>query len=340
MGADLGSAEMVLGAGRYLRSAKTSLNLTIVVSETAETESRYKAELEAAGAAHGCSVEIVHAEPLPKDFESPLDAYRKYSNCSINVAMRQAKGRDACVVISPGSTGLVMTSGLFTLGRVKGIDRVPIGTPMPTVGRELFFVDGGSNVDCKPLHLYQFAVLAHLHEKHVNGVESPTIALLSNGTEDYKGDPVVKEAHKLISADKDLNFVGYVEGHTLYEGHLDIMVCDGFVGNVLLKSAEGVSEALVTIFKQEFKREPLAGLSAKLFQQGAFRRVRNRLSFEQFGGAPLLGLNGNVVVCHGRSTATAIENALKVGYKLAQSNIAKQVAQYVESHMSGSIETS
>jgi glycerol-3-phosphate acyltransferase PlsX len=199
----------------------------------------------------------------------------------------------------------------------------------------LFFVDGGSNVDSKPVHLYQFAVLAHLYEKHVNGVERPSIALLSNGTEDYKGEPVVKEAYKLISADKDLNFVGYIEGHTLFDGDLDIMVCDGFIGNILLKAAEGVAEALVDIFRAEFRRDLLAGLAAKLLQRRALSRVRNRLNFEQFGGAPLLGLNGNVVICHGRSTATAIKNALGVGYRLAQSNIARRVAQYVESHWDG-----
>ena len=333
MGADLGSAEMILGAQHAIaRSKSHPFDLVVVVAESPEEEARHKAVLEAACKGTGCKVEFIHAQPLPKSLESPLDAYRRNPDCSINVAMRRAKDTPACAVVSPGTTGLVMTSALFTLGRVRGIDRAPIGTPMPTAGKELFFVDGGSNVDCKPLHLYQFAVLAHLYEKHVHGVEKPTIGLLSNGTEDYKGDTLVKEAYKLIDADKDLNFIGYIEGHTLFEGAVDIMVCDGFIGNVFLKTAEGVAEALVHIFREEFKRDPLAGIAAKLLQQSAFKRVRWRLGFEQFGGAPLLGLNGNVVICHGRSTATAITNALSVGYKLAQSNIAQSVAQYIESH--------
>jgi glycerol-3-phosphate acyltransferase PlsX len=336
MGADLGSAEMVTGAVRYLRAAASPVNLVVVAAESEALEAGYRRQLSAAAQPSGSSIELLHAEPLPKDFDSPLEAYRKHPRCSVNVAMQRAKETESCAVISPGSTGLVMTSALFTLGRVRGIDRAPIGTPMPTQGKELFFVDGGANVDCKPLHLYQFAVLAHLYEKYVNGVDNPVIALLSNGTEDYKGETVVKEAYKLISADKNLNFVGYIEGHTIFEGtHVDVMVCDGFVGNVLLKVAEGVAEALVAIFKQEFRRAPLAGLAAKLFQQRVFRQVRSRLGFERFGGAPLLGLNGNVVICHGRSTALAIENALKVGNKLAGSNIARQVAQYVEQHMDG-----
>jgi glycerol-3-phosphate acyltransferase PlsX len=335
MGADLGSAEMVAGARLAIaRSKSRPFDLVVVLAETPEEEAKHKSALEAACRATDCKVEILHAQPLPKSLESPLDAYRRNPECSINVAMRRAKDIPACAVISPGTTGLVMTSALFILGRVRGIDRAPIGTPMPTAGKELFFVDGGSNVDCKPLHLYQFAVLAHLYEKHVHGVDKPTIALLSNGSEDYKGDTLVKEAYKLIAADKDLNFVGYIEGHTLFEGAVDVMVCDGFIGNIFLKTAEGVADALIHIFREEFRRDPMAGIAAKLLQQGSFRRVRYRLGFEQFGGAPLLGLNGNVVISHGRSTAAAIANALAVGYKLAQSNIAQSVAQYVESHWS------
>ena len=334
MGADTGSAEMVAGARRAILAANaTPFQLVVVLAEPPELQKKYRADLEQACRGTGCNVELLTAEPLPKDLDSPLDAYRRFPKCSVNVAMQRAKDCPDCAVISPGTTGLVMTSALFILGRVKGIDRAPIGTPMPTLGKELFFVDGGSNVDCKALHLYQFAVLAHLYEQHVNGVERPSIALLSNGTEDYKGEIVVKEAYRLISEDKNLNFLGYVEGHTLFDGNLDVMVCDGFIGNILLKAAEGIADALVNIFKEEFKREPLAGMAAKLFQQRAFKRVRGRLSFEQFGGAPLLGLNGNVVICHGRSNATAIQNALGVGYKLAQSNIARQVAQYVEGHI-------
>jgi glycerol-3-phosphate acyltransferase PlsX len=336
MGADLGSAEMIQGACTAIaRSADQPFDLAVVLAESDDVTARHRSTLEAVCKGTGCQVEVLPAKELPHSLGSPLDAYRRNPDCSINVAMRRAKDTPACAVISPGSTGLVMTSALFILGRVRGIDRAPIGTPMPTAGKELFFVDGGSNVDCKPLHLYQFAVLAHLYEKHVHGVDNPTIALLSNGSEEYKGDTLVKEAYKLIEADKDLNFVGYIEGHSLFEGKVDVMVCDGFIGNVFLKTAEGVADALVHIFKEEFKRDLAAGMAAKFLQQGAFRRVRERLSFEQFGGAPLLGLNGNVVICHGRSTARAITNALGVGYKLAQSNIAQSVAQYIESHWKG-----
>src|SRR5439155_10005751 len=138
--------------------------------------------------------------------------------------------------------------------------------PMPTRGKELFYVDGGSNVDCKPHWLYQFAVLAHLYVKNVRGVERPSIALLSNGTEEYKGNAQVKEAYQLLAADKDLNFTGYVEGHSLYDGALDIMVCDGFLGNILLKSAEGIAESLVGVIGERLSLGLIAGLAAKLLE--------------------------------------------------------------------------
>jgi phosphate acyltransferase len=173
-------------------------------------------------------------------------------------------------------------------------------------------------------------LLAHLYMKHIRGVEHPSIALLSNGSEPYKGTQVVREACALIEADKDLNFTGYVEGHMIWAGDLDIMVCDGFIGNILLKTAEGVAEAFVKMLKQELGRDIVAGLAAKLLQGRVYRRLANRLDYAAFGGAPLLGLNGNVVICHGRSSAKAIKNALQLGYQLASSSIALTVAQYVE----------
>lgn len=336
MGADRGSAEMVRGALDAIEApGQGPFDLVLVSAEEAALEQGYRRQVEDTCRGRGCAVEILHAsQQLPRDIESPLEAYKRFPDCSINVAMRRAKSQPHSAVVSPGTTGLVMTSALFTLGRVRGIDRTPIGTPLPTLGRDLFFVDGGSNVDCKAGHLYQFAVLAHLYLKHVRGVERPSIALLSNGTEDYKGNAVVKDAYELLAADGDLNFGGYVEGHTLLSGELDIMVCDGFIGNILLKFAEGVGEALTGVIREEFRRDLIAGIASKLFQRRAFGRSKRRLDYEQFGGAPLLGLNGNVVICHGRSSRKSIENALRVAHDLAQSSIATQVAQYVGSHPS------
>lgn len=333
MGADLGIEEMVRGAAQACEAlAGQPFNLVLVSSEAAQAEQAKRTLLDAPALKAGCQVELVEAEHLPGQIESPVDVYKNNPRCSIRLAMDRAKGDLHSAVISPGTTGLVMTSALFTLGRVKGIERPPIGTPLPTKGKQLFFVDGGSNVDCRASHLYQFAVLAQLFVKNMYGIERPSIALLSNGSEDYKGNALVREAYQLLEADRDLNFQGFVEGHTLIQGDLDIMVCDGFIGNILLKFAEGVAGALTSIVKQELKRDPLAALAAMLLQRKAFHRVADRLDYERVGGAPLLGLNGNVVICHGRSSRKAIKNALLVGHKLATSTIAQQVAQYVEAH--------
>lgn len=333
MGAERGIAEVLQGAADACAKLRPQpLRLVLVTAEVEETERAVGSLMGDAGR-HDCDIEIVHApQRLPKDFASPVDVYKKHPDCSIRRAMDIARDTPDSVVISPATTGLVMTSALFTLGRVRGIERPPIGTPMPTMGKQLFFVDGGSNVDCKARQLYQFAILAHLYIRSIQHVERPTIALLSNGVEQYKGTQVVREAYELIDADPDLNFVGFTEGHTLLRGDLDIMVCDGFIGNILLKFAEGIAEAVMNFMREEFKHDLIAGLAAKLLQRRAFGRFANRLDYARFGGAPLLGLNGNVVICHGRSPAKAFMNAVIHGHGLAVSNIAQQVSQYVTAH--------
>ncbi len=333
MGADLGIEEMLRGAAQACAAASAPFTLRLATSEPEATARLVAQHLTAPAAQSGCSVEVIAAaQQLPKHIDSPVDAYKDFPQCSIRVAMDQVKDNPHSAVISPGTTGLVMTSALFTLGRVRGIERPPILTPMPTLDKLLYFVDGGSNVDCRAAHLYQFALLAHLYAKHIRGIEHPSIALLSNGSEAYKGNLVVREAYGLLEADPDLNFKGYTEGHTIWAGELDIMVCDGFVGNILLKAAEGVADAFVQMLKQELRRDKVAALAAKLLQSRVYRRLADRIDYAAFGGAPLLGLNGNVVICHGRSNAKAIKNALLLGYQMAESNMAAQVAQYVAAH--------
>lgn len=333
MGAERGIHEVVKGATQACAELGSKEHrLVLVTAEPERTEQLLRQEQASLGLTE-CYPEVVDApQLLPDRFTNPMDVYKKHPECSIRKAMDRAKGNPLSAVISPATTGLVMTSAIFTLGRAKGIDRTPIGTPMPTRGKLLFFVDGGSVVDCKPRWLYQFAILAHLYVQNLYGIEHPSIALLSNGTEEYKGTETIRRAYDLLARDENLNFTGYTEGHTMLSGDLDIMVCDGFIGNILLKAAEGIADTFSTLLRQELKRDPLAAMAAKLFQRGAFRRMKARTDYAQYGGAPLLGLNGNVIICHGRSPALAIKNAVLVGYELAASNIAQQVAQYMSEH--------
>lgn len=330
-GGELGCAEMLQGA--LLGSqANGSTGLDIVLA-TSEPQQAGELVAELFGNPQGsgqCRVSVAAArDRLPARIDSPVEAFRAFPGSSIRVAMDCARDTPHSVVISPGSTGLVMTAAMFTLGRVKGIDRVPIGTPMPSRGHELFFVDGGSNVDCKPAHLHQFALLAHLYMQIARGLPRPRVALLSNGSESYKGNALIREAYQLLEQDPDLNFVGYTEGHTMLSGEIDVMVCDGMIGNILLKGAEGIAEFMIESIKQEIKRDPLAALAAKLLMGRAFKRFARRLDYTQFGGAPLLGLKGNVVICHGRSPAVAIKNAITVGARLARSEMVQRVEEFV-----------
>ena len=330
-GAELGIEVVVRGAAEAAANLHGQpTRMILVTSELEETERLVEQEF---GSSPACELEVVHApQRLPASFQSPVEVYRSHPECAIRIAMDLARANPRSAVISPSTTGLVVAAAIFTLGRVKGIDRAPIGTPLPTRGKMMFFVDGGSVVDCKPRHLYQFAVLAHLYVQNMRKIEHPSIALLSNGSEEYKGNAVVKEAYEFLKADTDLNFRGYIEGHTLFDGELDIMVCDGFLGNILLKFAEGASSTMTRVLKEEIKRNWLAALATKLFLTAPLKRFRQRLDYAEVGGAPLLGLNGNVMICHGRSPALAFKNALLGGRHAAEQGIATQVAQYIADH--------
>ena len=335
-GGELGCEEMLRGVaqGCALQN-EAGCHFVLATSEPAEANSLV-AKLLGVHQRGRCSVEILEAgDKLPAKISSPVEVYKNFPQSSIRVAMARAKATPQSVVISPGSTGLVMTAAMFTLGRVKGIERAPIGTPLPARGRELFYVDGGSNVDCKPQHLHQFALLAHLYMEIIRGVENPRIAILSNGSESYKGNALVRETFQLLEQDRELNFVGFTEGHTMQSGEIDIMVCDGFLGNILLKSAEGIAEFLVGVLKEQIKKDWYAALAAKIFLKGAFRRFASNMDYAQFGGAPLLGLKGNVIICHGRSTAEAIKNAIIVGSKLAKSDMTNQVEKFISNRVVG-----
>lgn len=336
MGADLGCAEMLRGAAAFAAGDYGQrCRIVLVSAEPDKTREQARRELEPVLHASGGNYEIVAAEALPpfNGDTSPVDVYRKYPQCSIRLAMEAAQAApERSAVVSPGTTGLVMTAATFILGRLPGIARPPIVTPMPTRSGDMIFLDGGSNVDCKPEHLHQFAVLAHAYVKAMKGIAHPTVALLSNGSEEYKGNAQVKEAWELLAADRQLNFAGYTEGHTMLSGELDIMVCDGFLGNIVLKLAEGVAEYFVDFLKAEMKQRPLAGLAAKTLQRPVWDALKKRTDYAQFGGAPLLGLKGNVVICHGRSTATAIANALAVGRRMVDSGAATAVAELLDGY--------
>ncbi len=220
-----------------------------------------------------------------------------------------------------------MTAALFEMGRIHGVERPPIATPWPTAKKMLFSLDSGANVDLRPLHLHQFAHIGKVYVERVFSRPNPAIGLLSNGSEDYKGNALVREAFKLLSADRSLNFIGFIEGQNFFAGDIDVLVHDGFLGNILLKFAEGLASTVNKMLRDEIRASLFAALATSLFLRPALRRYKKRFDYTEFGGAPLLGVKGNVVICHGRSDANAIKNAIRWSVGMVDEDIAHGIEQ-------------
>lgn len=264
-------------------------------------------------------ITVKHASEVVGMHDPPSDAVRRKKDSSIRVAFDLVKSGDAHAVVSAGNSGATMAAGMFVLKRIKGIDRPAIATIMPNLKSQTLVLDAGGNVDCKPQHLAQFGLMGQVYAKNVFGVESPRVGLLSNGEEESKGNELTRVAHQLLKQ-SSYNYVGYVEGRDVYNGTVDVVVCDGFVGNVVLKVSEGLAEAIGTMLKTEIKKKPLAMLGFFL-ARSAFKSFRKRIDYAEYGGAPLLGIEGTGMICHGGSNAKAVMNAVR----LAREYVAKQV---------------
>lgn len=258
----------------------------------------------------GLSLPIVHAEEVVGMQEHAATALRQKRRSSIAVGIKLVHDGEADAFISAGNSGAAMASALFGLGRIEGIDRPAIGTVFPTVSSNCFVIDAGANVDCKPEYLLQFAIMGSAYMERVMGVPNPRVALLSNGEEETKGNALVLGTIPLLRA-APINFVGNLEGKDIPNGAADVIVTDGFAGNVVIKLSEGLATALFDIIKTELSAS-LASKLAALVLKPAFRRVKRRLDYAEYGGAPLLGVEGVAIIAHGRSNALAIKNAVRV----------------------------
>ena len=282
---------------------------------------------------HG-ALEIVHAPDVAEMDESPVDAVRKKKDCSINVAMRLVKEGRADAFVSAGNSGAVATSAILTLGRIPGVKRPAIATVMPnrTPKRPLLVLDAGANMDCHPEWLVQFAIMGSVYSQAVLGQATPSVGLLSIGTEDCKGNEMTKETFPLLKKLTEINFVGNIEGKDLYKGHLDVAVCDGFVGNVVLKTTESIAKAISHRLREECKRGVVRILGALLLN-GAFHALKNQLDPDRSGGAPLLGVPGAVVIGHGSSSHKAIFYAVRAGVAAATNDVSGLIARSIADHV-------
>ena len=279
------------------------------------------------------TLEIVHAPDVTEMDDNPVDAVRKKKDCSINVAMRLVKEGRADVFISAGNSGAVATSAILTLGRIPGVKRPAIATVLPTrtPQRPILILDAGANMDCHPEWLVQFAIMGNAYSKGVLKRQTPTVGLLSIGSEDCKGNEMTKATFPLLKEAKDLNFVGNIEGKDIFKGHTDVAVCDGFVGNVVLKTTESIAKAMGYWLKKECFKGPLRIVGAILLK-GAFRSLKTQLDPEIYGGAPLLGVPGAVIISHGSSSHKAIYYAVKAGVAAATNDVSGLIAKSIAEH--------
>lgn len=282
----------------------------------------------------GLPISVVHASQVVEMSEHPSQAVRAKPDSSMVVGMKLLRDGKADAFVSAGNSGGVLASALASagrIGRIKGVLRPALSAVLPNLKGRSLILDIGANTDCKPEWLAQFALMGSVYARRVLGVERPRVALLSNGEEETKGNALVQAAHDLLKQ-LDLNFVGNVEGKDLPYGLTDVIVSDGFVGNVAIKTAEGVAAMLLSLLRSEIKARPLATIGG-LLAKPAFKAVAKTLDYREFGGAPLLGVNGVVIVAHGRSDALAMQNAVRVAIEAVSSNLVETIRQDIEDAM-------
>ncbi|MBI3552797.1 MAG: phosphate acyltransferase PlsX [Elusimicrobia bacterium] len=272
--------------------------------------------------------EIVDAPEVIGKGEEPSIACRAKPGCSIMTACELAAKGSAAGVVSAGHSGATMVAALWHIKRIEGVLRPAIAAPIPTLNGTAVLLDAGANPDCKPWHLLQFAVMGSIYALHILKRDRQRVGILSIGQEDGRGNDLVKESIPLLKS-SGLDFLGPVDGRDVPAGTIEVVVCDGFAGNVAVKVMEGTSQSIFQLLKAEV----LAGWLAKtggLLLRGAFGRLRRRMSYDEYGGAPLLGVEGSVVICHGKSNSKAIANALRVAKDLADSGINGRIRKSVD----------
>ncbi|WP_103641161.1 phosphate acyltransferase PlsX [Campylobacter concisus] len=268
------------------------------------------------------NIEFLEASEVVSMADGATDALKR-KDSTIYKAIELLKNKEVDAVVSAGHSGATMSLATLRIGRLKNISRPAIATLMPNSKESATLVlDVGANVDCRSEHLFQFAIMGEAYAKEILGRKEPKVGLLSNGEEESKGNEVSKEAFKLVS--RLDSFVGNAEGNQIFDGSIDVMVCDGFMGNILLKTSEGVADTIGKIIKKQIKKSPLA-IAGSVLMRKVFKTLKKQVSYDEYGGAPLLGVNGCVIISHGKSNSKAIKNAIFQAIKFANSNINKVI---------------
>jgi phosphate acyltransferase len=319
MGGDHGPAVVVEGAVAAVRELGASV---VLVGDKAAIE----AQLTRLGASS--SVEIRHASQVVGMGESPSQALRRKRDSSLRIAAELVRDGEASAFVSAGNTGAAMAVAMFVVGVLRGVDRPAIAAVLPNLKSHSVLLDVGANVDPKPWHLFQFAVMGNVYARDILGIDRPRVGLLSVGEEEGKGNELTKEAYEQLK-DSSLNFLGNVEGRDIYNGACDVIVTDGFTGNVALKISESLAEMVGALIKEELMRDMRSKLAAALARP-AFDRFKKRVDYAEMGGAPLLGIDGGAIICHGSSPVKAINNAVRVAGEWATAGLNEHIRAALE----------
>lgn len=327
MGGDRGSDLLIEGA---LAAVQKRDDLAIVLLGPGDVLEKHL-ELHS-GEAGFARLSIEHAPEVISMHESPVEAVRRKKDSTVMVGFELVRQGRADAMVSAGNSGATMAAAIRKLGRLKGVSRPGLASLFPTLKEPVMIMDIGANVDCRPRHLFEFAVMASSCVQVVLDIERPRIGLLSNGEEAGKGNSLVKEAHGLL-ASSDLNFIGNVEGRDVYRGDVDVIVCDGFTGNISLKISEGLAEAAMKMLENEIRKTWRAKIGYLLLRR-AFKNFQTRVDYAEYGGAPLLGVAGVGVVSHGKSNARAISSAITVAAAMVEHNVNDSILASLASYTS------
>ena len=330
MGGDFGPPNLVAGAAMALREY-ARIEKLFLVGDTPQIEAELKK--------HSCNdrrIEIVHSTQVVEMSDKAVESVRRKKDSSISRAVDLIKQGDAAAVVSAGHTGAAVAATTIKLRMLPGVERPGIASIIPTESNIFVLIDAGANVDPRPIHLLQYGIMGSVYSRHVLGYPNPTIGLMSIGEEDVKGSEFTKEVFKQLKQ-SSMNFRGNIEGHDLFAHPVEVVVCDGFVGNVILKTCESVGDAIFNWLKHELTKNAMRIAGAYL-AQNAFRAIKKKVNYEEYGGSPLLGVNGICIIGHGSSTPLAIKNALRVAAESIEHevnpHIVEEVRRYNETNAS------
>jgi glycerol-3-phosphate acyltransferase PlsX len=314
MGGDHAPHEIIHGAVQAARVAGGEFTIILV-----GIESKIREELKKHIRVENLKIEIVHAPDVIGMDDEPIMALRKKRDSSIRVGIHLIKEKKADAFVSAGSTGAVMAGSLLALGKIEGVARPAIGALIPTESGGTLIIDVGANIDSKPHHLLQFGMMGTIYIRDIFGRKNPKVGLLSIGEENTKGNEVVVDTHELMKTQLN-NFYGNIEGRDILRGIVDVVVCDGFVGNIVLKLVESVMGVLTGSLRRHVMKNPFA-LVASYFMKPSFVKMKKDFDYEEYGGVPLLGINGISIISHGRSSAKAIKNSIFVAAKMCERRV-------------------